>query len=90
MVIAMNRTVAIGEAKNKLTQLVREVEAGGQVVITKDHNPVARIISEVEYEKMQRRLAIAGLRAQRERWLAAGISGEQLAEEARQLLEERP
>jgi prevent-host-death family protein len=86
----MTKTVAIGEAKNKLTQLVREVEAGDQVVITKDRTPVARIISEVEYEKMQRRLAIAGLRAQRERWLAAGISGEQLAEEARQLLEERP
>ncbi|OGF53698.1 MAG: hypothetical protein A2Z21_01430 [Candidatus Fraserbacteria bacterium RBG_16_55_9] len=86
----MTKTVAISEAKNKLTQLVRQVEAGDQVVITKDQQPVARIISEVEYGKMQRRLAVAGLRAQRERWLALGITGELLAEEARQLLEERP
>lgn len=86
----MTKTVAIGEAKNKLTQLVREVESGDQVVITKDHHPVARIISEAEYERLQRRLAVSGLRAERERWLAAGVQGEQLAQESRQLLEERP
>jgi prevent-host-death family protein len=90
MVIAMIETVSIGEAKNKLTQLVRRVEAGAQVIIMKDRRPVARIVSEVEYERKERALAVAGLRARRARWLAAGIHGEELAAEARELLEERP
>lgn len=43
--LAMKETVSIGEAKNKLTQLIRQVEAGAQVIITKDRRPGARIVS---------------------------------------------
>ncbi len=85
----MTKIIAIGEVKNKLTQLVRQVEAGDQVVITKAHHPVARIISESEYESMQRRLALAELRNQRELWKSLGINGEKLAEESRELLKDR-
>lgn len=88
--IAMKQIVSIGEAKDKLTQLVRQVEAGAQVVITKDRRPVARIISEAEYERLERALAVAGLLARRARWLEAGVCGEELAARARELLEERP
>lgn len=90
MMMAIKETVSIGEAKNKLTQLIRQVEAGAQVIITKDRRPVARIISEAEYEKWMRALAVAGLRAKRAQWLEAGIYGEELAKEARELLEGRP
>jgi len=88
-VIAIARIVSIAEAKNKLTQLVREVEAGDQIVITKDRRPAARLVSEAEYEQMERRLAVAGLRELRERWRAAGVKAKELAEESRKLLEGR-
>jgi prevent-host-death family protein len=85
----MTKVVSIAEAKNKLTQLVRQVEAGDQVVITKDRRPAARLVSEAEYEQMQRRLAVAGLRELRERWQAAGVKAKELSESSRRLLEER-
>ncbi|MCS6936328.1 MAG: type II toxin-antitoxin system prevent-host-death family antitoxin [Candidatus Bipolaricaulota bacterium] len=86
----MAKVVSIAEAKNKLTQLVREVEAGEQVIITKDRQPAARLIAEAEYEQIERRLAIARLRDLRERWRAAGVRARALAAESRKLLEERP
>ena len=88
--IAMKEIVSIGEAKNKLTQLIRQVEAGAQVIITKDRRPVARIVSEAEYARWMRALALAGLRAKRAQWLEAGLYGEEPAAEAREVLEERP
>ncbi|MCX8102963.1 MAG: type II toxin-antitoxin system prevent-host-death family antitoxin [Candidatus Bipolaricaulota bacterium] len=86
----MAKVVSIAEAKNKLTQLVREVEAGEQVIITKDRHPAARLIAEAEYEQIERRLAVARLRELRGRWKAAGVKAQELAAEARKLLEERP
>lgn len=38
------KQVPIKEAKNKLTSLVREVEAGGRVTITRNGNPVAELV----------------------------------------------
>ena len=86
----MVKTVSIANAKNHLTGLVREVEAGAQVVITKDRHPAARIISEEEFQRMMRQLAVDDLLRQRKEWLAAGITGDQLFEESRRDLEERP
>lgn len=86
----MVRTVSIAEVKNKLTSLVREVEGGAQIVITKDRRPAARIISEQEFQKMVRQMAVDELLRQREEWLAAGITGAELFEESRRQLEERP
>lgn len=37
------RQVGVFEAKNKLTALLDEVEAGGEVVITRRGRPIARI-----------------------------------------------
>ncbi len=86
----MAKVVSIAEAKNKLTQLVREVEAGEQIIITKDRHPAARLIAEAEYERIERRLAVARLRELRERWKTAGIKAKEIYEESRKLLEERP
>lgn len=38
------KMVPIKEAKDKLTALTREVEAGGKVVITRNGKPVAELI----------------------------------------------
>jgi len=81
-------TVSLAEAKNKLTELIRRVEAGEQVVILKHRRPAARLLSEEEYQRLERRLAVAGLRALRERWRAQGLEGRDLYEESRRLLEE--
>jgi prevent-host-death family protein len=35
--------VSVTEAKNRLTQLIRAVEAGEQIVITRHGKPVARV-----------------------------------------------
>ena len=84
-------TVSLAEAKNKLTELIRRVEAGEQVVILKHRRPAARLLSEAEYQRLERRLAVAGLRALRERWRAQGLDlkGRDLYEESRRLLEGR-
>jgi prevent-host-death family protein len=39
----MTITVNIGEAKTRLSELVAKVEAGEEVVIARDHRPVARL-----------------------------------------------
>ena len=82
-------TVSLAEAKTKLTELIRRVEAGEQVVILKHRRPAARLLSEAEYQRLERRLAVAGLRALRERWRARGLNAQALHEESRKHLEER-
>ena len=39
------RTVAIFEAKNRLSELLNAVEQGEEITITRHGNPVARIVS---------------------------------------------
>ncbi|MEF8714998.1 MAG: type II toxin-antitoxin system prevent-host-death family antitoxin [Accumulibacter sp.] len=39
------RTVAVFEAKNRLSELLNAVERGEEVTITRHGNPVARIVS---------------------------------------------
>lgn len=80
--------VSLAEAKNRLAELVRRVEAGEQVLILKRHKPAARLLSEAEYEELQRKVAVAGLRALRGHFRAAGIQARELYEESRRQLEE--
>jgi prevent-host-death family protein len=40
----MSRTVNVYEAKSKLSALLTEVEAGGEVVIARAGRPVARLV----------------------------------------------
>lgn len=86
----MVKTVAFAKAKNHLSGLVRDVESGDQIVITKDRLPVARLLSEAEFQRMTRQLAVDDLLRLRTEWLAAGITGEGLFEASRKDLEERP
>ena len=40
----MTRSVGIGEAKTNFSKLVREVEAGEEIVVRRGNEPVARIV----------------------------------------------
>ncbi|MFB3902816.1 MAG: type II toxin-antitoxin system Phd/YefM family antitoxin [Acidobacteriota bacterium] len=76
--------------RTQLTRLIRDVESGDQIVITKDRRPTARLISEQEFQRMSRQLAVDGLRALAEKWRARGITWRDLYEENRRDLESRP
>jgi len=69
------RTVGAFEAKNKLSELLDEVERGGEIVITRHGKPVARLVASVEKsEDEARREAQENLRALRESLRARGVT----------------
>ena len=88
--MATMKAIPIGIARSKFTQLIREVESGEEVVVTRDGQPVARITSEQEARDRERRMAVLSLLEMREEWLAAGIRGEDLYEESRKIRDNRP
>lgn len=59
--------IALSEAKAKLTSLVRRVEEGGSVVLTRNGKPVARIVPEKpwrEKSREERRHALSAIMEQ--------------------------
>lgn len=86
----MTKTVSITKAKNKLTQLVREVERGLEVTITRDDQPAAMLISWDQYAAMKRRIAAARLRELRDELEGSGLDAAEIYRESRRQLEERP
>ncbi len=50
-------TVSIAEAKNQLPRIVQQAEAGSPVHITRHGKPVAVLLSEAEYGRLQARQA---------------------------------
>lgn len=56
----MQTQVNIPEAKTRLSQLIEEVEAGGEVIIARAGSPVVRLVA-METKRPKRRLgALAG------------------------------
>ena len=56
-------TVGVFEAKNRLTALLNEVEAGGEVLITRRGKPVARLVAAGPgFDRAKARRAAKGLR----------------------------
>jgi len=62
------RNVSLAEARDRLTGLVRDVERGDRVQLTRRGKPVAVLVSREEYDRLRaRRLSPASaLRAWRE------------------------
>jgi prevent-host-death family protein len=89
MVKAMTKQLSITEAKNKLTQLVREVEEGAEVTITKDRRPAAVLLSWEAYALLKRQIAAARLRELRDELVGSDLSAEEIYRESRKQLEER-
>lgn len=50
------KQVNIHEAKTRFSQLIAEVEAGGEVVVARAGKPVARLVKEAEPPKVYRDL----------------------------------
>lgn len=84
------KTMSLAKARSKFTFVVREVQSGTQVLITKDGHPAARIISEDEYQQIERRLAVARLRALADRFRERGLTWKDFYSESHGQLEKRP
>lgn len=89
MVIAMTKTISITEVKNRLTQLVREVEGGLEITVTRGDRPVVMLVSVDEYRALKRQVAASRLRELREELVETGVRAEEIYRESRELLEER-
>jgi len=89
MMIAMTKTISITEVKNRLTQLVREVEDGVEITVTRGDRPVVMLISVDEYRSLKRQVAASRLRELREELVETGVRAEEIYRESRELLEER-
>jgi prevent-host-death family protein len=69
------RTVGAFEAKNKLSELLNEVERGGEIVITRHGKSVARLVASAEQNEEQRkREALEILRETRRCLAAEGVT----------------
>lgn len=84
------KTMSLAKARSKFTFVVREVQSGAQVLITKDGIPAARIISEDEYQQIERRLAVARLRTLADRFRERGLTWKDFHSESHSQLEKRP
>ncbi|HEV2364463.1 MAG TPA: type II toxin-antitoxin system prevent-host-death family antitoxin [Caulobacteraceae bacterium] len=78
------RTVGVLAAKNELPSLLREVERGGEVVITRRGRPVARLGPiERAFDRAGSRAAAEGLRRASKGLSLGGLSIKELIEEGR-------
>ncbi len=86
----MSKVVNVVEAKNKLTQLIRRVERGDDVTITKNGEPAAMLISIKTYERLRRQAAANRLRELRDALKDSGLDAQEIYQESRRQLEGRP
>jgi prevent-host-death family protein len=75
--------IGIYDAKARLSQLVEEVMAGGEVVITKRGKPVARLVAPEAPHKSSPARAAKRIRALCERLNVRGINVRKLIEQGR-------
>ncbi len=75
--------IGIYDAKAKLSRLVEEVKAGGEVVITKRGKPVARLVAPEAPRKSSPARAAKRIRALCERLNIRGVKIRELIEQGR-------
>ncbi|HEY1077240.1 MAG TPA: type II toxin-antitoxin system Phd/YefM family antitoxin [Fontimonas sp.] len=79
------KAVSVADAKNTLTELLREVESGRPVRISRRGQGVAVLLSEAEYERLKTAGAAADFAAWLQNWRARldpdfeGISADEAA-----------
>ena len=77
-------TVGVFEAKNRLTALLDEVEAGGEVIITRRGRPIARLAPlDSGFDRAKARAAAEGLRTASRGQTLGGLSLRDLITEGR-------
>ncbi|MDE0349812.1 MAG: type II toxin-antitoxin system prevent-host-death family antitoxin [Gammaproteobacteria bacterium] len=72
------RQVAATEAKARLAELLREVEYGGTVAITRHGRTVAHLTPPRDQERETRQAAVARFRAWRERRRPVGMTTDEI------------
>jgi prevent-host-death family protein len=80
----MTTTVGAYEAKTHLSRLLEEVEAGGEVIVTKHGRPIARIVP-IDEPKRSRKEVLADLDAFSRGKTLGDISIRELIDEGRRL-----
>lgn len=79
------KTVSVAEAKNRLTELLREVERGAPLAISRRGRVVAVMIGDSEYERLRTAAGGADFSAWLANWRARtgtgfdGVSPDELA-----------
>ena len=77
-------TIGVFEAKNRLTALLDEVEAGGEVLITRRGKPIAKLVApETGFNRDKARRAADGLRTTSRGITLRGLKLKDLIEEGR-------
>ena len=77
-------TVGVFEAKNHLASLLNEVEAGGEIIITRRGRPIARIAPlEAGFDRAKARAVAEGLRAASRGQTLGGLTLKALTSEGR-------
>jgi prevent-host-death family protein len=77
-------TIGVFEAKNRLTALLQEVEAGGEVLITRRGKPVAKLVAPGSgFDRDKARRAAEGLRVTSEGITLGGLKLKDLIAEGR-------
>ncbi len=66
------------EAKARLAELLRTVERGETVVITRHGKKIAHIVPAPEQERAKRRAAVQALREARKNWKPTGMTREEI------------
>ena len=66
------------DAKARLAELLRTVERGETVVITRHGKKIARIVPEADQERAERRAAVQALREARKNWSPTGMTREEI------------
>ena len=68
------REIAVSEARARLSRLLRDVERGETVAITRHGEAVAHLVPAGAGEAVQRRRAVARFRRRRSAWKPASMS----------------
>ena len=72
------REIQATEAKAKLAELLRTVERGESVVITRHGQPVAHLVPAQENDLARRRAAVERFRERRRKWRKIDMSTEEI------------
>jgi prevent-host-death family protein len=89
-VIMKGQSVSVAEGKKSFSRLIEgAISKKEDVIITRRGKPVAVIVPYDEYLKSRKQDALQVIMETRKVFRSAGISGEQVAKEARKELEKR-
>ena len=72
------REIRATEAKARLAELLRAVEAGETVAITRRGKPVAHLVPAPDRERDRRKKAVARFRERRRRWRRIDVSTDEI------------